>query len=145
MLLLAGHAFAEAQIKAEVDKKVMSSDELLSYKITIDAQGLKLPAPIIPKFEGFNVVSTAQSNSISFSAGNMSNVISYVYVLAPVKTGKIKIEPAQAKIGEKNFSTESFEIEVRQGKAPLIKPTPKKNQAPVSPKGATPKEEQYTL
>lgn len=128
------NAFAETSIKAEVDKTKISTEETLTYKITINASNKKLPAPQIPKFAGFNVISQAQSSTMSFAKANLKTIIVYAFILAPTDIGKFNIEPSSLRIKNKIYSTESFEIEVTQGK--------RKSRIPQKGKPPLPKETQ---
>ena len=109
-------AFAENIIKAEVDKTSLSTDEDLTYKTIITSSEKKLPSPQVPKFEGFDIVSQAQSSTISFVKSEIKTILVYVYILAPTNIGKFKIGPSTIKIENKTYSTDTFQIEVIQGK-----------------------------
>ena len=115
-------AFAEISIKAQVDKKILTTDEDITYKLIISSAEKNLPQPQIPKFEGFDVISSAQSSNMSFIKGGVKTTLVYVFILAPVDTGKLKIEPSTIKIKNTLYSTDAFEIQVRQGE---IKPKAK--------------------
>lgn len=117
LLLSASNVFAEAVIKAEVDKASMTTDDYLTYKITVTSSEREAFSPQLPAFKDFNVFSQAQSSSISFDKQGIKNTSVFIYVLSPKNTGKLKIEPSQVKIKDKSYSTEAFEIEVAQGKA----------------------------
>ncbi|MDP3732584.1 MAG: BatD family protein, partial [Candidatus Omnitrophota bacterium] len=67
-------------------------------------------------------VSSAHSSTVSFVKNNIKTILVYAYILAPTDIGKFKIEPSTIKIKNETFSTATFEIEVKQGKA---KPKPK--------------------
>lgn len=121
--------FAEANIKAEVDKTSISMDETLTYKITVTSTDQKIPSPQVPKFQDFNVISRAQSSSVSISGNQVKTVLAYAFILAPTKTGKFTIEPASVKIKKDTYSSESFEIEVTEG---TVKPKSPKNIQPES-------------
>jgi hypothetical protein len=138
MLLVISLAFAQTSIKAEVDKTSITTDELLTYKIIITSHEEKLPAPQVPKFEGFNVVSQAQSSTVTFAKSKIKTILVYAFILSPAAIGKFKIEPACIKIENQAFSSDAFEIEVTQGKAepkpkekpPLPKEIPSETQQP---------------
>jgi hypothetical protein len=120
------NAFAEVIIKAEVDKPKLTTDEDLTYKITITSSEKNLPAPQMPKFKGFNIISTAQSSTMSFVKNSIKTVLVYAIILTPTATGKFKIEPSQIKVKGKVYSSSAFEIEVSPGKAaPEVQPEEK--------------------
>lgn len=117
IFLFMANVFAQTSIKAEVDKTSLSTDEDLTYKTIITSSEKKLPSPQVPKFEGFDIVSQAQSSTISFVKSEIKTILVYVYILAPTNIGKFKIGPSTIKIENKTYSTDTFQIEVTQGKA----------------------------
>lgn len=110
-------AFAQTSIKAEIDKTILTTDEVLTYKLIITSLEKEIPLPQIPKFTGFKVVSSAQSSSVTFIKGSMKTIVVYAFVLLPEGSGKLKIEPTSIKINKEMFSTGAFEVEVRKGNA----------------------------
>jgi len=128
ILLFTFNAFAETTIGAEVDKLRVTTDESVTYKMTINSSETNLPLPNLPKFDGFTAVSQVESSHISFDEGGVKTVVVYVVVLVPESIGKFKIEPVSIKIKNRTYSSLAFEIEVIQGKT---KPRPKEE--PSSP------------
>ncbi|MCX5705752.1 MAG: BatD family protein [Candidatus Omnitrophica bacterium] len=142
-------ANAETTIKAESEKSKISTDEGVAYKVIIASTENALPTPIFPKFTGFAVVSQARSSTVSFMAGGVKTILVYAFILAPMKTGKIKIDPVSIKVKNETLSSNPVEIEVIQGKRrpeQQSNPEPQKKK-PVTPQlvPATPQEPQYTL
>lgn len=137
LFLFAVGVSAETKILAEVDKSSLNTDETLTYKLIITSSEKKLPAPKLPGFEGFNVISQAQSSTLSFLKSNIKTILVYSFILAPTDTGKLTIEPASIKIEGKTYSADTLEIEVRQGKT-----EPKPKQKPPLPKRTQPEPEQ---
>jgi len=131
-------AYAEIVIKAEVDKKSITTDEVLTYKLVISTDEKSIPAPQVPKFEGFNILSSAQTSQIQFARGIQNVGAVFVFVLAPAAVGKLKIDPSVIKFNNKAYASEAFEIEVTPGKR---KPQPKQGEKPI-PESEEP---QYTL
>lgn len=132
-------ASAETSIKAQVNKTSITTDETLTYKITVTSSEKLLPLPQLPKFEGFEVVSQAQSSQISFSRKENKVIITYDFILVPTTIGKFKIEPSIIKIKNKTYSTDAFEIEVTQGKT---KPQTKPEERPFQPEELQPETEE---
>lgn len=131
LFLLTSKVLAQTSIKAEVDKISLTTDETLTYKLTVTSSEKKIPSPDLPKFEGFIVVSKAQSSKVSFVKGNIKTVLIYTYILAPIDIGRFKIEPSSIKIKDKTYSTEVFKIQVIQGKAkPKVSPEEKPSEQP---------------
>ena len=135
-------SFAEMSIKAEVDKTRLTTDETLTYKITITSSKENLPQTQIPKFEGFNVLSTTQSSTMEFIGNNIKAVLVYAFVLAPADIGKFKIAPSTIKINKQVYSTDTFEIEVTQGK---IKPKAPPEEKPSLPGEPLPESEEAQI
>ena len=136
--------FAQTALKAEVDKKQISTDEFLTYKLTITSTEKKIPLAQLPKFEGFTVVSQAQSSKVSIAKNQIKTILIYTYLLVPTDIGKFTIEPSSIKIKNAAISSEAFEIEVKPGK---VKPQPKPEEVPPSPEKPQlePEESQVTL
>lgn len=143
IFILTKAAFAETSLKAEVDKASITTDETVTYKLVITSSEKQLPQPQLPKFEGFNAISSAQTSQVSVSGGNIKTSVVYALILLPKSAGKFKIEPAQIKIKKEVYSSDTFEIEVRQGKE---KPNPPQEE-PSFPERSRPesKEPQITL
>lgn len=115
-------AFAEISIKAQIDKTNITTDDNITYKVTIVSSEKNIPAPKLPEFKGFYLVTQAQSSSISFAKGNINASLVYTYILAPKEAGKFEIGPSTIKFKSKSYSSQTFEIEVKQGKAKLPAP-----------------------
>jgi len=113
-LFFAVSAFAQISIKAEVNNTSITTKDYLTYKLTITSTEKNIPSPQTPKFEGFDVLSQAQSSTLSLAAGNIKTMSTFTYILAPKEKGKFKIEPAVVKLKDKVFSSAAFEIEVKQ-------------------------------
>jgi len=133
-----GLAFAETSLEAEVDKATLSTDDTLTYKLSITSTDQALPLPRLPRFDGFNIISTAQSSNVSFAQSEVKTQVVYAVVLSPTAVGKFKIEASSLKIKNKVLTTDSFQIEVTQGKT---KPPPQQEESPL-PESAEP---QYSL
>ena len=118
-LFAASKAFAEIKIKAELDKTGITTDEIITYKLTVSSSEKKLPAPKFAQFSGFNIVSSLQSSNISFSQGSMRSVITYSFVLAPTAAGIFKIPPSHIDFNNRRYESEDFEIEVKKGSKPV--------------------------
>jgi hypothetical protein len=129
-------AFAEITIKAEVDKITLSTDDTLTYKLTITTEK-NIAAPKLPKFDGFEVITQVQSSTMSIAKNEMESTVVFEFVLAPQDAGKCKIEPSTLKAKGQTYSSDAFEIEVTQGKQ---KPQPPQEKA--RPESEEP---QYTL
>lgn len=117
VFLFTAIAFAETSIKAEVDKISITTDDTIVYKLIISSDEKNIPQPEFPKFEGFKVLSSAETSQIRFAKGIQKAGVIYVFILSPAEVGKITIEPSVIKIGNQTYSSDSFEIEVKPGRA----------------------------
>jgi hypothetical protein len=133
--------FAKTVVEAEIDKTKIATDESITYKftITVDSKD-KVLKPTFPKFEGFSILSQAQSSTVSFGNKGTQSMLLYVFILAPLKTGKLEIEPGKVKIEGKEYLSDGFQVEVTPGKTqsqepgPQIPPQPEEDQLePESP------------
>lgn len=128
IFLFTATALAETSLKAEVDKASITTDEAITYKLTIDSTDKNIPQPQLPKFAGFQVISQAQSSNISWLKNGIKTILVYNFILAPVDIGKFKIEPSSLKIKNKTYASDGFEIEVTQGKRKPKPPLPEEPQ-----------------
>ncbi|MFH1355157.1 MAG: BatD family protein [Candidatus Omnitrophota bacterium] len=146
LLLIKACVFADNSVEAEVDKTNLTTDEYLTYKITISSVDKELTLPKLPEFDGFIVASQMQSSNISFVKNEVKSTMVYTYLLMPIKTGILIIPPSKVTIQGEEYQTTSFEIDVKQGKT-KPKTTPK--QEPHSPErflpGQDSEQPQYTL
>jgi len=110
------NAFAETNIKSEVNKSKLTTDQDLTYKITVTSNESYIPLPEEPKFKGFNVLSSDQSSTMSFTKDGIKSTLVRTIILTPLETGKLKIEPSKVTVNNKVHSSQGFEIEVSPGK-----------------------------
>ena len=125
---------AETEIKAEIDKPNITIDEDIVYKLTIVSSEKSIPTPDLPKFEGFEVLSSAQTSEISITRAEQETFIIYVVILKPTNIGKFKIEPSSISIEDEIYSSQEFEIEVKPAEVkPQLEPE-KKTPSPTKDK-----------
>jgi len=127
------NAFAETNIKSTVDKSKLTTDQYLTYKVTVTSDESYIPLPQVPEFKGFNILSSDQASSMSFTKDGTESTLACTIILAPLETGKLKIEPSKVTVNSKVHSSQGFEIEVSPGKE---KPSP---QEKVQPESENPK------
>jgi hypothetical protein len=138
LFLLTAAACAQVTIKAEIDKGKLTTDDLLTYKLTVTSALKKMPNPQLPDFSGFHIISQAQSSSISLGKSNYGIKLEYTYLLKAFGPGKFTIGPSSIKIKGDTYLTDSFEVDVEQGKGrPQAQPDrkgplPKQPPAPYS-------------
>ena len=126
----------DVQFKAAAPLVVENGEQFrLTY--TINQQISSFSAP---KFDNFNFLggpTQSQSSSYNMINGKMSQTfeLSYTYYFQAIKEGKFTIQPAQASIGGKVYSSNAVQIEVVKGG----KPVPKTN-TPSDKPGSTPQQ-----
>lgn len=109
-------SFAQAQIKSEVDKTRISTDEALTYRITITCSDKKITQPKFQEFKDFVILWQSESSASFFAKEGAKTILEYTFLLAPKNNGKFTIEPTQMKLEGKTYTSEKFEIEVTLGK-----------------------------
>lgn len=116
--------FAELTIHAEVDKTELTTEETLTYKVSITSVGNETLFPEIPEFENFLVLSQMQSTQLSFGGAQAEKTFVYSFVLRPKKDGELTIKPAVIRVGDQEYSSDSFSINVSPGQtqAPEVMP-----------------------
>ena len=139
IFLFISMAFAEISIKAEVGKTSITTDETLTYKLIITSTEKQVPQPEVPKFEGFNVVSQAQSSTFSYLKTGPKTILVFAFILTPTDIGKFKIEPSSIALEGKTYATDTFEIEVTPDKA---RPKTPLEQRPSQPEKIQPESEE---
>ena len=99
---------------SSVDKTEVSLTETLNFKITLEGDFKGSPKIVLPRLEeDFDVVSKAQSQQISLSAGEKSKTFVLSLMLLAKKEGRIRIGPAKLKAGLKTYATEPIEITIK--------------------------------
>jgi hypothetical protein len=126
----AGVCFAETTLKAELDKKVLTTDETVTYKLTVTSSEKKLSVPQFPDFKGFSILSSAQSSSFSLSSEGAKTMLVYVFVLMPDEPGSLTIAPVEMTIAGKKTVSEGFTLNVAAGKGRIRKPQSPKEPGP---------------
>jgi len=114
---------AEVSINGEVDKNVVTTDEFIKYKLTVISDSQQSPKVELPEFTGLRVLSQVRSSSLNVTSSGVKNTFVFVFVLKPVNPGTLQIGPAKTRLNGKEYSTDSFKVEVRQGK--IIPPAEK--------------------
>ena len=131
-----GSCLAETSVKAEVDKRSITADETITYKLTVVSSDLQISPPDFPEFTRFDLLSQSQSSSFSFSGEGARTMLVYVLVLLPKETGTLEIPAASVTAEGKRLSTEKFSIRVAPGSGRSRGSQP----APESPKKQLPPE-----
>ena len=124
-LLVLFAIFADDVIKSEVDSNSLKLNEDLVYKVIITSYENKIPQPRFPEFKGFDILSSAESSTISFKENRIKTLLVYVFILKPKEAGRIKIGPSSVRIKGELYYSDAFDIEVspdrESGATPLDK------------------------
>jgi hypothetical protein len=115
MLLLPLNSIAQ-KLTAQVSKNKVYVGEVfqISFSASGSMQGFK--APNMPEFDVYS--GPNQSTSVQIMNGNMTQTISYSYMIAGRKDGKYTIGAASATINNVKTESSPITIEVMKGSAP---------------------------
>ncbi len=100
----------EAVLTASVSRNQVAVGEQFQVSYSLNGNGGNFRSPEIKDFAILS--GPNQSSSMSFVNGNMSQSISYSYILAGQKEGKFTIGPASIVVNGKNINSKSIVIEV---------------------------------
>jgi hypothetical protein len=120
-------ALAQSPISAEVDRAVLSTDEMLTLTVTLETWSmLDSPPPSLPDLQGFQVVGSSASTQIGIINGDIVTQAVYTYRLQPYKTGDLTIEPISVRLDGQTYSTQPMTVHVTQkpGQAPAAPQAP---------------------
>ena len=94
-----------------------------------------LPAPTLPKINGFSVYSSGRSQNISFVNGVVSTSLVYNYVLSPRSVGKYKIDSVILKYKNREYKTDPISVEVVTAKQTIPEKSSQTDQSNKNAKG----------
>ena len=117
VLFAASAAADELTVGAQVDKTQVSAGQLLTFSITIAGPIRQTPKVQINSFEGFQVVSTGQSQQIQVQAGQSRQALVLTYALAPTVPGTHVLGPVKVEYKGHTYETQPIEIKVVEGPA----------------------------
>jgi hypothetical protein len=139
--LLVTPAFAQGGqnvISAQVDRNAVTTDDMLTLTVVINANAMNAPQPTIPNMAGFNMMGTSTSSQISIVNGSMSSSLTYSYRLQPNQVGQLVIDPITVVLEGQTYSTEPITVQVTQGNgAPSPQTMPGQSANPTAPTSST--------
>lgn len=104
---------AQTSFKAVANKTEVSIGEKIELSFMLTSDKSKSTKSLeFPSFQGFQMVGRSTSNNFSIRQGEMQRQYVETVILIPQKTGKITINPAKIKIGDKTISSNSVTINV---------------------------------
>lgn len=119
LVLLCFVLFAqEKSIKfsSSVDRNELSTDDVLTLKITLEGAMNVTPQMELPQLENnFDVIATRRSQRISSSGGQSTTVSITSIALSPKRAGEVTIGEVKLKIGGEVYNTKPIKIIVKQG------------------------------
>lgn len=105
----------ESTFTASTSSDKVTMGEQFEVTFTLNGSGKNFKAPA---FDDFIVLSGPnQSQSIQIINGQLSQTVTYSYILQPRSEGKFTIPPASIEIGGKRIQSNSLTIEVLKGTA----------------------------
>jgi len=112
----------DLRVEASVDTRNVNVGENLTLTITVYGDG-KISQPDLTNLDGFVVVSSYSSQSISIVNARMSKSVSLQYVLTAVREGELTLGPFTVRSGKDIYQTEPIPVRVtsaagRQGGQP---------------------------
>lgn len=113
--ILALPTAAQSPVTADVDRNRLSTDEVLTLKVTIDSSAGQPSQPALPPMDGFEILGSSSGTQISLINGEMSMQATYSYSLHPKETGQLTISPISVQIGGQLYTTDPILVEVSQG------------------------------
>lgn len=112
----------ELTVEARVDKTEVSLGEKLLFSVVISGSIRRSPELEMEKLEGFEVVSTGQSQEVQIKGGRMRQTFVLTYTLAAAAAGTHTLGPVRVKHQGKAYSTQPIEIKVTEGPAAPRRP-----------------------
>lgn len=112
----AAMAAEDLSVGAQVDKTEVGTGEKFTFALTIAGPLRESPKIELSTFEGFQVVSTGQSQQLQMRAGQMRQTLTLTYTLAPTALGTHTLGPVKVEYKGKIYETQPIEVKVVQGK-----------------------------
>jgi hypothetical protein len=114
---VASPAFAEEELRvgAQVDRTEVTTGQVLTYSITIAGPLKETPKVELNRFEGFQVVSTGQSQQIRVNQSQIEQALTLTYSLAPTEPGTHTLGPVKVEYQGKVYETQPIEVKVVEG------------------------------
>lgn len=117
IFLLAGRTFAQdVTFTATTSSSTVAAGEQFQVTFSVNGNGSKFQAPT---FKDFSVLmGPSQSMSTQFINGNVSQSISYTYIIIAQREGTYEISPATIEVNGKKLQSNSLKITVVKGNPP---------------------------
>ena len=106
----------EIRFEAVVDSNIVSLGQSLQLSLQF-TDSTKVPAPELPKINGFKLRYSGPSTRMSIVNGRISSSVTHIYRLVPLKTGKLKVGPFSFEHNGDTYVSNSLTIEVLDSSA----------------------------
>ncbi len=128
------HAQSSYELRAQVDANEITTDDTVTFTLTLTTPDGNTPRLNLPVLDGFDVVGSSTSSQYSLVNGGASASMTYSYELQPTRAGDITIPSLHLDMNGQTLSSDSITVRVTQGNG---MPTRKKSQS-TSPFGPSP-------
>ena len=117
-ILLLPLAFADQlSVQAQVDRSELKVGETLTFAVTIAGPIREPPKLELTSLEGFQVVSTGQSQQIQLRGKEIEQALTLTYVLAPAHEGTYTLGPVKVEVQGQVYETQPIQVKVMPGPA----------------------------
>ena len=103
---------AEITVSSQVDKVKLTTEEPLTFSVTITGPIKRPPRVTVSSFKGFQVITTGQSQQVNIREGQMQLAITLQYLLAPLAAGTYTLGPVVVEHEGKRYETAPIPVEV---------------------------------
>ncbi len=134
-LLTPAFSAEELRVGAQVDRTEVATGQVLTYSITIAGPIQEPPKVELNRFEGFQVVSTGQSQQIQVGPRRTEQALTLTYSLAPTAPGTHTLGPVKVEYQGKTYETHPIVVKVVEGPAvPERGPAPQRRPSRRAPR-----------
>ena len=122
LALPAGRAAAQPAepLRVTVDREALSTDEVLRLEVVVEVDSGSPPAPILPSFEGFDLLSSSTASQLNIVGGQARSQVTYRYELQPRRFGMLVIEPVRLAWQGETHASPAIPIRVSPGRTPTV-------------------------
>lgn len=118
-------------VSAQVDKQEVREGETLVFAVQISGPFRQTPKLELTQLEGFEILSTGQSQQVQIQDGEVNQALVLTYTLIPKAAGMHTIGPVRIEYAGKIYETQPIEVRVvpGSGRAPAqrkAQPAPRK-------------------
>ncbi|MDL1963628.1 MAG: BatD family protein [Deltaproteobacteria bacterium] len=114
-LAFSANASADISIDLTLDRSSVVLTDTIVMKVTVTGKR-KSSFPEIEGLSSFNVVKGGTASRVEFVNGSMSSEVEYIFYLTPLKSGKFIVGPAQVRIKNKVYSSNSVKLTVSKAR-----------------------------